>query len=401
VNILFVTPSFPKEKDGQNIYTDLAEEISKRNNITVLVAEERRNTNVDLLNKERGIEVIRVKTGNIYKVSFIEKGISFITLQYKLKKAIDKYLSNRKFDIILFMAPPVTLGSVVEYAMKKYNAISYLMQKDIFPQNALDLGIMSKKNPVYYYFKYKEKKLYKIATKIGCMSSGNIEYLIANNKKLSKNKLEIFPNAITLRGTKINDDLRKKYNISDGQVIALYGGNLGKPQDINFIINVLDEYKNNEKVVFFIIGKGTEQKRLFEYVSNNDFKNVITSDYMPKEGYNDILSITDIGLIFLDHRFTIPNIPSRTLSYFEYSIPIMAATDKNTDYKDILVEDAKAGAWCESNDIQGFKEKFDYLINNEEERRIMGKNGRTYLENYWQARELVNILESAIKEVKR
>lgn len=402
MNILYISISFPRENEGNNIYTDLAEELTKKHKLTVVVAEQSNNIGKTKLTKERGFEVLRVRTGNMFNVNLIEKAISYITMQRKLKKAIKKYLSKEKYDVILFMAPPVTIGSVVKYAMKKYNAISYLMQKDIFPQNSLDLGLMSKKNPAYYYFKYKEKNMYKIATKIGCMSQGNIEYLLQNNKKLSKDKLELFPNTITLREFSNNKNIiRQKYNIPEGKVLALYGGNFGKPQGIDFIIKILDEYKNDKRVEFFFSGKGTEKKKLYKHIEEHNIRNVIMIDYLPKEEYNDILKEADIGLIFLDYRFTIPNIPSRTLAYLEYSIPIMAATDKNTDYKEILVNQAESGLWCESNNIEEFKKQFDYLITHEKERIKMGQNGRKYLEEELTTKKSVQILEKTYYELKK
>lgn len=402
MNILYISISFPKEKEGNNIYTDLAEELATKHNVTVLVAEQSNNIEKTILTKERGFEILRVKTGNMFNVNLIEKAISYITMQRKLKKAIKKYLSKKKYDVILFMAPPVTMGSVVKYAMKKYKAMSYLMQKDIFPQNSLDLGIMSKKNPAYYYFKYKEKNMYKIATKIGCMSEGNIEYLLQNNKSLRQDKLELFPNTITLRQISINkNNIRKKYNISKEKVIAVYGGNFGKPQGIDFIEKVLYEYKEDNRVQFIFCGKGTEKDKLYRYIKENEIENVIMIDYLPKQEYNELLKETDIGLIFLDHRFTIPNIPSRTLAYFEYSIPIMAATDKNTDYKSILVDKAKAGLWCESNDIEGFKKQFNFFINNKKERIMMGQNGRNYLKEELTTKKSVQILENTYYKLKK
>ena len=394
VNILYISISFPK--NGKNIYTDLAEELGKKNKITVLTAEEEKNIKCTELNEEKNFEVLRVKTGNIFNVNLIEKAISYITLQQKLKKAIKKYLKQRQYDLIIFMAPPVTLAKVVKYAMKKYNAKSYLMQKDIFPENALDLGILKKWNPAYYYFRYKEKQMYKIATKIGCMSYGNIEYIKKHNKFIPENKLELFPNTIKISEdykNKKDYDIRKKFNIPLEATIAIYGGNVGKPQGISFILEVLNEYRNRKDIFFIFSGKGTEKKKIFDYVKNYKIENVITVEYMQKEEYDKILKNVDIGLIFLDYRFTIPNIPSRTLSYFEYSIPILAATDKNTDYKDIIVNQAKAGLWCESNNVREFKEKLDYLIANKEKRIELGINGRKFLEDNWTVEKSVKILE--------
>ena len=403
MKILFIASIFPKENEEDNIYTDLAEELKKKGHeVVVLVLEERKNIKKTKIQKERNIEVLRVKTGNIYNVSLSEKAISFITMQDKLKSAIEKYLSNYNFNLILFMSPPVTLYSVVKFAMKKFKCNSYLMQKDIFPQNALDIGIFDKYNPAYWYFRRTEKNLYKVATVIGCMSKSNKEYLLEHNKFLDEKKLELFPNTI-----KIDKDIcysktsiRTKYNIPQDSVIAIYGGNFGKPQGIDFLIKVLEEYKNNNKVYFILIGKGTEKDKLFKYIKNNNINNVVCLDYVPKKDYCEILSQSDIGLVFLDYRFTIPNIPSRTLTYFEYSLPIMAATDTNTDYKDLIEKDSMSGLWCESNKIEEFKKRFNFLIDNPRIRKEMGRSGREYLEDNLRVEKSVDLLERAFQKFK-
>ena len=400
MNILYVASIFPTEQEGGNLYTDLAKELSIKHKVTVLVAEGKSKIENTQLKKEMGIDVLRVKIGNMYGVSFIEKGISIITMQGKMKKAIKKYLNNEEYDLILFMAPPVTFESVIKYAMKKYKAKSYLMQKDIFPQNSIDIGIMSKKNPMYYYFRHKEKKMYKTASMIGCMSEGNIKYILEHNKYLNKEELELFPNTIKVKKIKPEQtNIRNKYGIEKDKILAMYGGNFGKPQGIDFIIQILKEYKNDDRVVFFFSGKGTEKEKLFNYIKQEEITNVIIQDYIPRDDYEKILKDTDIGFVFLDYRFTIPNTPSRILPYFEYSIPVMAATDKNTDYKEIIINEAKAGLWCESNNIEEFKKKFEVLLNNPDKRKEMGRNGRRYLEENWTVEKSVKILENAYNKL--
>ena len=404
MNVLYIASTYPTPEEGSSLYTDLAEQLKEKNhNVVVVVAEEKKKINKTQIKNERNIEVLRVKTGNLYNVSLIEKAISFITLQHKLKKAINKYLKNEKFDLILFMAPPVTICSVIKYAMNKFNANSYLMQKDIFPQNALDLKILSKINPIYWYFRYKEKILYKIATKIGCMSKGNIEYLKQHNTEISDSKLELFPNTIKLNNeikTLKYIDYKEKYNIPKGKCVAVYGGNFGKPQGIEFLKKVLNEYRDSNKIHFLLFGKGTEKNNLFRYIEDKKIKNVTIEDYIPSDEYSELLKQADIGLVFLDYRFTIPNIPSRTLSYFESGIPIMAATDKNTDYKNFIENETKSGLWAESNGIDAYKEKLNYLIENKDKRIELGKNGREYLEKNLTTEISVKILENSYKEMK-
>ena len=404
MRILFITSDYKTPDKGSNIYTDLAYALHKRGHqIIVVVAEEKKNTTTTYLNKENEISVLRVKTGNLYEVGLIEKGITFLTIARDLKKGIKKHLKNDKFDLILFQSPPLTMQSTVRWAMKNYHASSYLMMKDIFPQNGLDINLYTKTNPMYLYFKWQEKNLYKTASKIGCMSQGNIDYLLEHNRFLKKEKLELFPNTAIIKNIsqskqeKIN--IRKKYGLNDNDVVAIFGGNFGKPQGLDFMLEVIDRYQNDRKLKFVLIGKGTEKQKVYDTIKEKKIKNVLTFDYIPRDEYEKLTRASDIGLIFLDYRFTIPNYPSKTLSYFESSLPIMAATDANTDYKDMIVKE-KCGFWSLSGDIEDYMKKFNKLIKNGTLRKEMGLNGRKYYEQNCDVNISVKILEQYMEGVK-
>lgn len=291
--------------------------------------------------------------------------------------------------------------SVVKWAMKKYKAKSYLMMKDIFPQNGVDIGLYSKKSPIYIYFRQKEKKLYKISSKIGCMSQGNIEYLLKHNPYLNEDKFEIFANTV-----KVNNNnkpitkakrlkIREKYGLKEDDIVAIFGGNFGRPQGLDFLVEVVKEYKNNNKVKFMLIGRGTEKERIFSTIKDNNCNNVFMYDFIPRSDYEELTRACDIGLIFLDKRFTIPNYPSKTLSYFECYLPIMAAIDKNTDYSKLLDEE-NCGYWVLNGDLKEFKKKFNKLIKDEKLRKELGKNGHNYLINECNVENSVKILERYI-----
>lgn len=401
-NILLITSDYPNIEKSSNIYTDLAQALRDENHtITVLVTEESSKISKTDIKQEGGISVLRVKVGNLYNVGLIEKGITFLKSSFLTKKAISKFLNNEKFNIILFMSQPVTIAKTVKWAMKKYKCPSYLMMKDIFPQNGIDIGIMKRNSPITLYFKLQEKKLYKTATTIGCMSKMNKEYLLRHNKYLKEEKLELFPNTQKITeniDTLQEKKLRKKYSIPEDTTLAIYGGNLGKPQGVDFFIEVLEKYKNNSKINFLIIARGTEKDKLYNYIKNNNIKNVYTYDLMPREDYINITRECDVGLIFLDKRFTIPNYPSKSLAYFDASIPIMAALDINNDFKD-LIEESNSGYWSEAGNIRDYCEKFDLLIENKELREKMGKNGRKYYEEHFSVKKSVEIIEQYLKRL--
>jgi len=145
LKFLFISSDFPNPNKSSNIYTDLAEALKEAGHtVKVVVSEEKKSTKKTTLLKEREIDVLRVKTGNIYEVGFVEKAITFITISNNLIKNIKKYYAKEKFDFVITSTPPITFNKVVKWAMKYYNCKSYLMLKDIFPQNGVDLGLYKK-----------------------------------------------------------------------------------------------------------------------------------------------------------------------------------------------------------------------------------------------------------------
>ena len=178
MKILYISTVFPRPECSSTIYTDLAEALAEKgHDVVVVAAEEKKKYQSGGIQEERGCKVLRARIGNMYDVGLIEKGISVISLAFYMKKTIKKELSKETFDLILFEAPPATLVGVVSYAKKMFKAPAYLMMKDIFPQNAIDIGLI-KRGIIYYYFRLKEKQLYKQADMIGCMSEGNRQYIM-------------------------------------------------------------------------------------------------------------------------------------------------------------------------------------------------------------------------------
>ncbi|RHW32114.1 glycosyltransferase WbuB [Neobacillus notoginsengisoli] len=399
MKVLYIATSFPEPGKGATIYTDLAEALNEAGHeITVAVSEQAKNKQQTELKMERGFEVLRIVTGNYYDVGFIEKGITTLKIPVLMKKGISKYLGNRKFDFILFESPPVTNAGLVEWAKKKFNCPSYLMLKDIFPQNALDLGIIKEKSLLYSYFKLKEKKLLQVADFIGCMSIANKQYVIKHNPWLDPGKLEIFPNTKKLEGNIIINEfpMRDKLGIPSKACVFLFGGNMGRPQYIELLCEAIKECKDETQLFFLFIGRGTDRHKLEKAIIENDVKNALVIENLPREEYEQITKECDVGLIVLDPRFTIPNYPSRILSYMEYGKPVLAATDRSTDLKE-LIEDALCGMWVWSGDKESFIKEIKE-ISKSKSLTAMGQNGREYIEEHFNVRHSVELLENHFNE---
>lgn len=384
MNILFLTVAI-KDMNGNGLYVDLLRALKDQgNNIFVVCPIERRNNEPTNIKIEESITFLRVKTGNITKTNFIEKGISTLLVDRNFISAINAYYKDINFDLILYTTPPVTFEKVIRYVKKKNNCKSYLILKDIFPQNAVDLGIMKEHGLVYKYFKLKERKLYEISDYIGCTSFGNIKYVKQHNPSIDLKKIELFPNSIRPRDLKSRQSdinfLRKKYGIPLNSLLFVYGGNIGRPQGIDFIKKVITKVDKRDDVFIMIFGSGTEFNNMKNFINKSGLKNVNITKSISNDEYWEFLACCDVGLIFLDNRFTVPNTPARLTYYMESALPILAATDKNTDIDEIL-KDANCGLWIESGDVEGFCSKVDLLKNNTEYRKQLGHNGRMYMES--------------------
>lgn len=389
------------EIEHRDIYNDLMRLFRDNgHNIYIVNPIDRRDgraTNLDVVKGVKSqdggsmkgdVYTLNVRTLNMQKTSIIEKGIGQLSIEYLYKRAIKEYFKGVSFDLILYSTPPITFSDVIRF-VKKQNpkAFSYLLLKDIFPQNAVDLGMLSKtglKGLLYKQFRKKEKALYQLSDVIGCMSPANVRFVLEHNPEISPEKVEVNPNSLQLVNDGIGEEEKlsvlKKYNLPTDKPIFIYGGNLGKPQGIPFLIQCLDANKNRQDCHFVVVGTGTYYDELAEWYKQNPSCSVTVMKGLPKEDYDRLVQACQVGLIFLDYRFTIPNFPSRLLSYLEYKMPVVCATDVNCDMGEIAVNNG-FGVWAPSNDVEAFTKCVNDILSKDINQ--MGENGYEFLkQNY-------------------
>lgn len=367
LNILFLSVIDINNINDRGIYQDLLRKFrDEGHNVFIISPTERRNKAETALYVRDGVSLLKVRTLNIQKTNVIEKGLSVLLLQSQFSRAYKKHFSSIKFDLILYSTPPITLTDLILSIKHKDSATTYLLLKDIFPQNAVDLGMMKENGFLHQYFLKKEKRLYKVSDHIGCMSPANVQFVLEKNDELPKERLEVNPNSISPITAYLSQNEKKgikiKYRISTEAIVFVYGGNLGKPQGIDFLLEVLKANQDREDVFFVIAGSGTEYQKVNTWMAKNNPANVLLISSLPKAEYDELIKACDIGLIFLDRKFTIPNFPSRLLSYLENKMPIIAATDPNTDIGSI-VEAAGCGYWVISGDLEGYNKLINHFVN--------------------------------------
>ena len=388
MNILFLTMSSGIEKfQARGIYTDLMRKFrDEGHEVYIVFPRERKHGLPTEVRVQDGVHLLGVKTLNVTKTNVIEKGIGQVSIEFLYKRAIRKYFKGVNFDLILYSTPPITFPGVIEYAKKANpSAKTYLLLKDIFPQNAVDMGMLSKtgvKGILYKFFHTKEKKLYALSDFIGCMSPANVRYVLEHNPEISADRVEVAPNSLELVEVErsVNRNVLAKYNIPTEKPIFIYGGNLGVPQGIPFLIQCLEANADREDCHFVVVGSGTYYQRLADWYHARKPQAVTVMKGLPKEDYDRLVQACQVGLIFLDYRFTIPNFPSRLLSYLEYKMPVISCTDPNCDTGSIAQENG-FGFYAPSNDVAAFTQAVDKMLASDIP--AMGEKGYHFVkENY-------------------
>lgn len=381
MRVLYLGLAVPDMNDYHNMFTDMMVEFKNQGHDIVVVGPSVDDNKIGL-QIEDDIQVLRVPTMKLFGVGKFQKGLANILLPYQYKKALKKSGIDLNFDLVMMPTPPITLASTAAWIKKKSGAKFYLILRDIFPQNAVDLKMMGEGGMIFNYFRKKEVQMYQAADAIGCMSQGNIDFVANQNPKMDKSKLHLLSNwsrLLPLSSEETVQKIKKKHQLED-KFVVLFGGNIGRPQKMENIIALAKSCEDIKDMFFLIIGYGNEVEHLKNLIVSEKLENTKLLDPMSRDDYFDSLQIAEVGLISLSEEFTIPNIPSKALVYYNTKKPILAAIDKNTDFGKIL-EDADCGLYAESNNTPLLKEKLLSLYNDKEKREQMGENGYNYLKS--------------------
>lgn len=388
MDVLFASMVSMEDFGAQSIYADLLREFASRGHrVAVMAPRERRGGLPTELSREGGVDLLRVAVGNVTKVGLVEKGLSTLAIGGQYWSAYKKHLGGRGFDLVVYATPPTTLNGFVARVKGATGARAYLLLKDIFPQNSLDLGMLSEhglKGAMYRYFKRSERKTYEAADWIGCMSSANREYLLAHEPWIDRGRVEVAPNSLSPRPVPEVDaaEVRGRYGIPADVPALVYGGSLGAPQDPAFITECLAANEAAPVGHMVVAGAGTGRPEIERWFDSARPSHATLLPMLPRVEFDGLVAACDAGLVFLDRRFTIPNFPSRLLSYMQAAKPVVCSVDAATDVGRIA-EAAGFGACSPSGDVRAFLAACRRVLDGDP--RAMGERARRYFEENYTA----------------
>jgi glycosyltransferase involved in cell wall biosynthesis len=296
-------------------------------------------------------------------------------------------------DLVITYSPSIFWAYLINKIKYKYNANSYLVLRDIFPQWALDLKIITKFNPIYWILKYFEHALYSSSSMIGLQSPENLNYFHSRSE-LKKYTVELLYNWTSQdEHPQKYKSVREQYDLKE-KVIFFYGGNLGIAQDLFYVLDCAHELQKIDHIHFLLIGEGSEKLKLRKKLCDLDIHNVTIIDSLPRKLFDAVLIESDVGIISLSPDFRTQNIPGKLMSYLKYSKPVLASVNPGNDLVG-MINSGNFGVSCTGRDKENFISNVIFLAGDQNNRTALGQNGKKFLNEYFDVKNAANqILES-------
>lgn len=373
MNVLFLFVSVPNLENESTLFSSLINEF-KRKGHNVFLSTKGSNVSKTVIVQENCIPVLRINSHDFTGItSKIIKALAYQEYSMKQRYFTYKYFKNEKVDLIISHSLPPELSFVVGHLKKKFRCPFYLIQSDFTWQDAVAFNYFSEKGPIALYYKYWEKKMFLQADYIGCPTKGNISFIKKYYPEIDDSHFRFLPFWQKKIEFQKKANLKDKFGLKD-KFVVIYGGSVGAAQRIEHMLELAEACAEYKDMAFVILGRGVYLSTLKEIVREKELTNVIFKDFLPQEDYLNFLASCDVGMIILNEKMATPNFPSKSLSYLNMKVPILAALDYTTDFGEYL-EENNAGLWGYSDDIQMLKSKLLKYYNSKDYCDLVKESG--------------------------
>ncbi len=353
MNILFLFVSLPNLSNDGGLFPSLIHEFVKHGH-KVYVSSKGKNIKKTEIRIEGGIPVLRIKCPDFTGVSSnIKKALSYQEYAVKQRYYIKKYWGDETIDLIFSHSLPPELAYIVGGLKRYFKCKFYLDVPDYTWQDAVAYGYFKKNSPIGLYYRFWERKMFKMADFIGVPTKGNVAFIRNMYPWISEDKFSVIPFWLKPFDAIKDDSIKGKLGLKD-KFVVIYGGSVGAAQRIEHFVELAEACSEYKDMVFLLLGKGVYLPVIKKMAEDRQLTNVIFKDFIPQQDYLRLLASCDVGMIILNEKMATPNFPSKSLSYLNMKVPILAALDYVTDFGSYLEENG-AGLWGYSDDIVGLK----------------------------------------------
>ncbi len=324
-----------------------------------------------------------------------KRAISFLKFMFLAFKTA---YNIKDADICYASSTPLTVG-VIAMMLKKFKKIPFVFEvRDLWPEVLIQMKFI--KSPILKKLAYRlEKSVYTASNSIVVLSPG----MSLGVQKYQLNKeIHLLPNSADLELFKPQDrpehlietlDLTNKNGI-------IYFGTINKTNHLEYFIQLAkcSQNKKYNHLKFFLVGEGSEVRRILEMIKELKLENFVFLESLPKILLNEVLNIMDFSYISF---LKLPVLQTNSPNKFFDSLSAGKICIVNTEgWLKNLVEENNCGLYADPENHEQAIEEINNLINDPIKMKNLATNARILAEKEFDrlllAGKLVDILEQEI-----
>jgi glycosyltransferase involved in cell wall biosynthesis len=381
---LLVHYYYPHTQSCAALFHDLAITLRDMGHEVILAAPDPSLDAPRRITGDNGLTVVRIRSGPFQDVSRTRRAWNEWRLPAIMWRRAGDYFRDNRCDLIVNMSPTIFFGPLVARLKRLWQCRNYLVLRDIFPQWAVDSGLIEDGGAIHRFFRRYETLLYETADVIGITSERDLGHFSAPGSRL-KHVVEVLPSWAAADGREVAEtDYRNQLGLRD-KVVFLYGGNLGSAQEAMSIVRLADSLRDESSARFLIVGAGSEAARLRAEARALALDNLQFLAPVGFDRYMGMVSEFDVGMITLNRHLRTHNHPVKMFDYMYFGKPILAAINTGNDLYEIL-ERHEAGLVCWNGEDKQLAAHARRLSTQADLRQRLGSNSRALLETVFSPR---------------
>ncbi|MDC0188383.1 glycosyltransferase family 4 protein [bacterium] len=290
-----------------------------------------------------GVQTLRIKAPKTKDVGYFQRTIGEFLMPFVMLRNLRKSpVAKMCWDGIVWYSPTIFWGPLVKSLKKSSSCRGYLIVRDIFPEWAVDIGLMRRGLP-YLFFKLIERFQYRIADVIGVQTLGNVGYFNKLGKNI-KRKVEVLQNWLAY-APNVGCSISVSESSLAGRKIFVYAGNMGVAQDMDILLDLAEHLRNRKDIGFMFVGRGSYVKRLLMESKTRGLENIAFYNEIDPSEIPGLYAQCHVGLIALDPRHKTHNIPGKFLSYMQSGLPVLASINPGNELVEIISQE-RVGRVC-------------------------------------------------------
>ncbi len=348
LRIALIADTFPPFRtSGAVQLRDLAREFARQGHaLTVLLpaAEQEQDWRLE---QTDGVRVLRLKAPRTKDIGYVRRTIGEFLMPFAMRRNLRRSpLADEQWDGVLWYAPSIFHGPLANSLKKPSGCKGYLIIRDIFPEWAVDMGLMGRGLP-YRFFAAVARYQYGVADVIGVQTTGNLGYFSRWQRKPGR-KLEVLQNWLD-KPAGARCPIRVEDTALAGRKIFVYAGNMGVAQGMDILLELAAALAPRADVGFLFVGRGSDVPRLKAAAGSRGLANVLFFDEIDPDQIPDLYAQCHAGIVALDPRHKSHNIPGKFLTYMQSGLPVLANVNPGNDLAQ-MIRTEQVGQVCESND---------------------------------------------------